>query len=376
MTLAGGVRSSPQLAPAFKCGAPTFCAARHAGLDAFTFLLFIRTLFQALAGYGVYAVLVPLSAYVASSFNAPVVCVIDGVVINVTNSTNGTLCESVYPPGGLPKTSIANIISWEADNWWEESGWDRWYPMMASLAGVYLLTCWTYYLLHRAWRIVVFRRQRYMAEARDASSMAVLVGRAGRDGLGPAAGRCSWPWIELGGPLRGLHGGGRRLLAWVAARPRAEPALLRSARQVRSGPYDKPRTREEIAAEWEELYPGEVWGVFVVREAGDLPKLVAKWTPLHKRLAKADRRAAKAAEDPEKAAKAAKGGGGCCASAAKAQRKLEADRKKLAELEKQIVEKLKVERAPERDMGLHYFVCFRSQRATNLAKQVPPARSA
>ena len=81
--LTSGLRSSPQLAPAFKCGAPTFCAARHAGLDAFTFLLFIRTLFQALAGYGVYAVLVPLSAYVASSFNAPTSVVSQSAVTTV-----------------------------------------------------------------------------------------------------------------------------------------------------------------------------------------------------------------------------------------------------------------------------------------------------
>ena len=216
-------------------------ARRHAGLDAYIFLLYIRTIFTALLGYGVYAALVPLSAYVASSFTAPTCSygppppaappaapplgTDSGGPLDASfaaaaaaaasdNSTNSTECTPLYPPGGLPRTSIANVASWSEDAWWEERGWDKWYPMLASLLGVYLLTGWSCYLLRRAWVRVVFVRQRCMSEARDASSMAVLV-RAGPHERAPrtrAQIAAEWEAMLKTRPIWPTNRGSKRLI--------------------------------------------------------------------------------------------------------------------------------------------------------------------
>ena len=179
---------------------------RYAGLDALALIEFIRLALKVLVGYAMYGLTAGLiTVWAAATYG--------------DDTWDG-------PPGGLARVSLANLRRFGSDL--PSVTWDRWLGSIGSVIGAWYLTGLTLWLLGSAWGRILARRQRSLADARDASSLAILV----RD-------------------------------------TKSVPVLRKSMKK-----------RDEAFRMWQSLYPGEIYDVRMVRDTGKLPALLAK----HKKL--------------------------------------------------------------------------------------------
>jgi len=176
---------------------------RHCGLDAFALVEFIRVGLRILGGYGLYGLSIGLLSTWGSSQLAD------------------AAWQTVFGESTLARLSLANMRSFTDTS---TATWDMWGTAASSVVGAWLLTYLTITRLSASWRKLIARRLRSLADARDASSLVVLV-RAG-----------------------GLRG--------------------------------KEASLGEVRALWETLYPGQIWDVIMVRDTGKLPGLLARRTKL------------------------------------------------------------------------------------------------
>ena len=241
------------------------------------------------------------------------------------------------PEGGLARLSIANMRAFrDAEDIFSDS-WDRWLPSIVSVVGCMLLTGVTIRLLAASWEKIIARRSALLANASDYSALTVLVRTSG------------------------LHA-------------------------------KRPTAAAEARALWELLYPGQVYDVRMVRDSGDLAKLLAKRGKLSATIAGLERKATAEAEKEQKKprgpadlsravataaeqqeqeqAEAEKAGGACFGLRASAAAKLRRARAARDVVDGELRDELDVKMGDANDVGFNYFVLFASHRACNLAKQV------
>ena len=277
----------------------------HAGLDALALLEFIRLALRIFVGYGVYGLSVGLLSIWAANH-------LGSVAENRT--WDG-------PPGDLALLSLANLRSFPQDL--ADARWDRWLGSIGSVLGCWYLTGLTIWQLKRSWRRILARRQRSLKDARDTSSLALLV---------------------------------------------------RSKKRLRFG--TKMPTRAETLAMWSSLYPGEIYDVRVIRDTGKLPQLLARRKKLVSSIEKLEAKAARIETRggersprfrPSIALEMVRGRN---KQLAKTQNALEAQRAELEQVMKDVRSDYELCTAPDSDAGPNYFVLFRRHRPCNIAKQV------
>ena len=281
----------------------------HAGLDALALIEFIRLSLRILLGYAAYG------------FTA-------GALSIWAALTYGSDSWGSRPLGALARISLTNLSPFSSD---ATSGeWDRWLGSLSSVLGCWYLSVLTIYQLNSSWQRVVHRRQRSLANAHDASSLAILV---------------------------------------------------RSTRQ----PLPRVYSKEEALALWTSLYPGAIYDVRMVRETGRLPKLLAKRRALVGAIERLERRI----ERREATGRTRGGqlktslaatltatwhgatGGGGDQRLARAHEALDRHESELQKLTAQMRDEYQAWTDPEHDRGYNYFVLFRRHRQCNIAKQVP-----
>ena len=285
----------------------------HAGLDALTFVEMIRLMIRVTGFLLVWACVVDMTTYLVSA------------QVSLDNSTTTQQQSTIDPTmlnSFLARSSIANVRPLPSDQSFLECKyeWDQALAFSMSLVGMWLASFYTYYQLKCTWRRITKWAQRSMAASGDAASHAILV-------------RPIDPQVRGRGP-------------------------------------------DELLAVWQSLYPGEVHSVRVVREVGKLPKLLPKLDGLRERLASLEAHVARVRLGEEAA------GGGCCDDGAdhadKQSKALDKLERRLAK-QKAKVDAVRCEVALERDqhcvlhehdVGVSYFVLFKTARTATIAKQV------
>ena len=258
---------------------------RYAGLDALALIEFIRLAFKVLVGYALYGLTAGLlTTWAAATYG-------DG-------TWDG-------PPGGLARISLANLGRFGAEL--PLVTWDRWLGSVGSVIGGWYLTGLTLWLLGNAWARILTRRQRSLADARDASSLVILVRET-----------------------------------------KSVPLLEKNMER-----------RDEAFAMWRSLYPGDIYDVRMVRDTGKLPALLSKQKKLSSKVG-----ALEASIDKLEAE------GAASSKLEKKRAALETKRSAHAGILTEIRLEYDMASSPENDRGNTYFVLFRKHRPCNLAKQV------
>ena len=121
---------------------------RYAGLDAWALIEFIRVVLRVLGGYGAY-----------------------GLTVSVITTGGSSHLRELVGDSVLARVSLANMESFTTD----DVTWDMWGTAASSVLGCYLLTYLVISRLKEAWRKMIARRLRSLADARDTSSLVVLV---------------------------------------------------------------------------------------------------------------------------------------------------------------------------------------------------------
>ena len=128
----------------------------------------------------------------------------------------------------------------------------------------------------------------------------------------------------------------------------------------------KPLPQAEARATWDALYPGEVHSVRMVRNTGKLPKLVAKFDKLSKKLEQLEEKKQKLI-GADSGHQAEVKSCGCCGPLTKTIAKTA---QKLTDTKEQIGVARDQLCGDELDKGLSYFVVFKSARSATIAAQV------
>lgn len=266
---------------------------KYAGLDAWALIEFTGMVIKILVGYGLYGLTVMI------------VCV---AVAWVENSP----WQIQAPKGTLARVSFANMREFGD---LATARWDRWLGGFASVVGIWILTILTISLLKRSWLRLVDHRQHALADARDTSSLTILV----------------------------RHG------EWVAAPP-GSPMEVHKAR------YEwKVHKETDARALWERLFPGCIYDVRVVRDTKKLPKLLKTRDKLTKAIKSLEDKKANPATKPK--------------ALEKAVAQLETKRALLAANTEE-VKTVYADVSPTTNAaGSSYFVLFKKHRQCNIAKQ-------
>ena len=268
----------------------------YAGLDAWALIEFISLALKILVYYGCYGLTVQLTVGLCASMFG------EG--------------EDIF--GALAKLSVSNMRLFGLDYGIAE--WDRWLQAWTSVVGGWILTILVITLLTRSWKRVVERKQRMLTDARDASSLVILV----RSGY------------------------------WKKQDDRRRATV---SNKVAGGVAGwKKHSREEVLETWQALYGEAIFDVRMVRDTGALPKHLAK----RAKLAAAIEKLEDIESNPAKSEKAVN----------KARTALDKKRPMLATLMEEIKKEYEAVCKPEADCGSAYFVFFTNHRDCNIAKQV------
>lgn len=243
------------------------------------------------------------------------------LLVNTAFYYTNTHANPDVPPAFLSRSSIVYLEALPTDG--DGGSWDAWMALVCSLIGLWVNSLHTYVQLSRSWRRIVRACQTSMADAGDAASHAILV-RA-------------------------------------------------------NNPLAKPFKQIDAFLTWAGLYPGQVLSVRMCRDTGSLPKALAKFDATQRALAvleaKHKKLLEKAAVSPIGVTRLQWACHFCAcrspaARAEKLQTKIDKQRHRLDTARSEIVRTAKVHCGPEHDVGLSYFVIFKSSRAASIAKQV------
>lgn len=135
---------------------------KHAGLDALTFVEFIRLCARVLGVMLVWACVVNMTFYVLSANHS----------LDPKTNTSGSAIDPEVLNSFLARSSLANVRPIGVGDPYE---WDQALAFAMSLLGMWVVSFYTYWQLKRTWRRVIKWAQRAMAVAGDPSSHAILV---------------------------------------------------------------------------------------------------------------------------------------------------------------------------------------------------------
>ncbi|KAL1515263.1 hypothetical protein AB1Y20_001895 [Prymnesium parvum] len=121
---------------------------RHAGLDAYAFLVFIRAMLSVLVSFACTFGLFEVITNIACSF---------------------AVDDRFFPAGWSPRLSVGNVPKTD-----QEGGCSHG-TLVVNMVGMLALTLYTVFFLHKAWMKVLAARHAFVSAARDASSRVVLV---------------------------------------------------------------------------------------------------------------------------------------------------------------------------------------------------------
>ncbi len=284
---------------------------KHSGLDALVFIEFLRLGARVLIFMLVWSCFIDMTFYVLST---------DETVAHHQSSIDPRIYDSF-----LARASLANVRPVPVGDGYD---WDQALAFSMSLVGMWLGSIFTLWQLKRTWRRVI-----------------------------------KWSHFSM---------------AAQAGDPTSHAILVRA-----TDPREHLRSPDELRRQWDSLYPGEVHSVRVVRETGRLPSLLPRLDELRQALALLDRKALALAEardtlrDGGAHAAGNRGGGGNDAADKRTKAQAELAQKLLSMQAK--IDAVRCEVAMERkmyattaanDVGISYFVLFKSARTATIAKQV------
>lgn len=193
--------------------------------------------------------------------------------------------------GAISSLAFANLKVLELEDGSGDPSW--WAAIIMSFLGIYLLTFLTLWSLKRSWLKVITWRQRHLTTVTEANALSVLVRRG---------------------------------------------AMAHSLQKA------------EARKQWEELYPGEIYDVRMVREHGKLPSELSKRSALLNAIAKLNKKQDKTRTEKRESLIAKK-------------------EAQVQKLQRQIKAAHDTSLQDDHDKGHAYFVLFKSLTACNAAKQ-------